>query len=82
MAAESGEHALAEQITEQYLIHKFQKGHKQYRVLPRVTDREAFIAVVRQKVEKEHQKFGVFKAQRFFRRRIEELVAETSVEQL
>jgi hypothetical protein len=66
VALEHGLGDLAEEVTEDYLIHKRKKGLQRYKVVPRIGDREALIAVIEGKIEKEHQKFGVFRAWRFF----------------
>lgn len=72
LAAERGFDGLAEQIMEDYLIHKRQKDLKRYKVVPRVGDRDALIAVIDGQVEKAHKEFGVYKAWRYFCKRIEE----------
>ena len=67
VALEHGLGDLAEEITEDYLVHKRKKGLQRYKVVPRIGDREALVAVIEGKIEKEHRKFGVFRAWRFFR---------------
>jgi uncharacterized protein with ParB-like and HNH nuclease domain len=72
LARMHGQQPLVEQVTEQYLIHKYQEGHRRYRVLPRVSDREAFMAIIDEgELQSEQKKFGVVKAQQFFQKRIE-----------
>ena len=82
VAQDAGESALVEQVTEQYLIHKYQKKHKRLRVLPRVSDRDAYLSAIGGEDDPTYKKFGVYKARRFFRKRVEEYVAELGADGL
>ena len=72
VASEQGFDELAEEITEDYLVHKRKKALQRYKVVPRIGDREALIGVVEAKIEKEHKQFSVYRAWQFFRKRIGE----------
>ena len=50
---------LAEEIVEDYLIHKRKKGLQRYKVVPRIGDREALIAVIEGTVQRHHHDYGV-----------------------
>lgn len=83
LAREHGQQPLVEQVTDQYLIHKYQEGHRRYRVLPRVSDREAFMAIMDEaELEPEQKKFGVFKAKRFFKKQIGAWIEKEPAERL
>lgn len=70
VAVEQGFDDLAEEITEDYLVHKRKKALQRYKVVPRVGDREALIAVIEGEIEKEHRQFNVYRAWKFFGKRI------------
>ena len=82
VAAEQGFDDLAEEVTEDYLIHKRRKGMQRYKVVPRIGDREALIAVIEGKSEKEHHTFGVYRAWRFFHGRIADWAVDDTAARL
>ena len=67
---------LAEEITDNFLVHKYRKGVQRYKVMPRAVDRDALIAVVEGQVGKIHETFGVCRAWRFFQGQVQELVKD------
>ena len=76
VASEQGFDDLAEEITEDYLVHKRKKALQRYKVVPRIGDREALIGVVEGKIESQHRQFSVYRAWQFFRKRITEWTVE------
>ena len=76
VASEQGIDDLAEEVTEDYLIHKRKKALQRYKVVPRIGDREALIAVIEGKIEKQHKQFSVYRAWQYFRKQIAELAVE------
>ena len=82
VATEHGLNELAEEITEDYLLHKRKKGTDRYKVVPRLGDREALVAIVENRDEKEYRKFGITRAKRHFRRRIAKWVDANSADAL
>ena len=76
VASEQGFDDLREEITEDYLVHKRKKALQRYKVVPRIGDRDALIAVIEGKIEKEHKQFTVYRAWQFFRKRIGEWADE------
>lgn len=82
VASEQGVDDLAEEITEDYLIHKRKKALQRYKVVPRIGDREALIAVVEGKIEKQHKQFSVYRAWQYFRKRIAEWAVEDAESKL
>ena len=68
---------LAEDISESFLIHRRKKGLERLRVVPRVGDREALIAILDGEPAREYRQLGVVKAYRHFRRWINEDVDAT-----
>lgn len=82
VAAQHGEQKLADQIDEQYLTHKYETALRQFRVLPRLSDREPFRAAIEGKLLSEHEDFGVIKALRFFTQQIDEWASESPADRL
>jgi len=70
VAKGKGHPGLAEEIQEDYLIHKRKPGLQRYKVVPRLEDRDSLIAIVD---EKEESRDGdmLTRAKRFFQRHIE-----------
>jgi hypothetical protein len=62
---------IAEDVTENYLLHKRQQGTDRYKVLPRVGDREALTAIVEGTDATAFQERRIFQAWRYFRRNVE-----------
>lgn len=58
---------LADEITEDYLIHRRQKGSQRYKVLPRLGDREAFFAVIDGGNVTPYLDYGIVKAWQYYR---------------
>lgn len=58
---------LADEIAEDYLIHRRQKGSQRYKVLPRLGDREAFFAVIDGGDVTKYSDYGIAKAWQFYR---------------
>lgn len=77
----ANEHALdqlSEEVSEKTLIHRWEKGLQRYKVIPRVGDREALMAVIDGKVDKRLRKEPVVQAWRYFHKRIGDwLVTQT-----
>lgn len=65
---------LAEEITEDYLIHKRKKDLERFKVLPRVGDREALKAIIDGDDLTPYAKLRLVHAWRFFRRQIQHRV--------
>ena len=61
---------LAEEITEEYLLHKRQKNLKRYRVLPRTGDREVLMGIIEGKTAKLNRRDHLLKARRYFKIKI------------
>jgi len=66
IAKEHKLYELADEITENYLVHKRRKGLHKYKVVPRVEDRDALIGVIEENVSKEHRRLGIIRAWKFF----------------
>lgn len=81
-AREYGQDQLSEQINEQYLKHKYEKGLRQFRVLPRLSDRDPFRAALEQKLEADHGTYGVIKALNYFRAEIDKWAADQPEDRL
>jgi uncharacterized protein with ParB-like and HNH nuclease domain len=62
---------LADEIMEDYLVHKRKKGFQKYKVVPRLGDREALAAVVEDEDRQKHARSGIAKAYRYFCSEIE-----------
>jgi len=58
---------LADEISEDYLIHRRQKGAQRYKVLPRLGDREAFFAVIDSGDVAQYSDYGIVKAWQYYR---------------
>ena len=68
IAAGLGMNDLAEEITENYLIHKRKQGSERYKVLPRLGDREALTAIVEAADVSAFEERQVFHAWKYFHR--------------
>jgi hypothetical protein len=62
---------LAEEISEDYLFHKRKQGTERYKILPRLGDREALIAVIDGGDLVQHQDSRIFQALKYFHRHAE-----------
>jgi hypothetical protein len=63
---------LADEVTEDYLVHKRKEESEHYKVLPRLEDREALIAIIEEGGDRDqYREFGVFRAWKYFSRHIE-----------
>lgn len=82
VAIERGFDELAEEIDEDYLVHKRKKQLQRYKVVPRLGDREVLIGLIEKSPETDHRKFGVCRAWKFFRKQISELAEEHAEEKL
>ena len=63
-----GEPDLAQEIEETFLIHKFKKGLQRYKIIPRLGDREAFIALVDRKPHDTFAALRMLDAYQYFRK--------------
>ncbi|GIW55611.1 MAG: hypothetical protein KatS3mg082_2015 [Nitrospiraceae bacterium] len=82
VAREHGLTDLAEEIVEDYLIHKRKKALQRYKVVPRIGDREVLIAVIEGKIEKQHRKAGVTRSWQFYRRLVSDWATEQAEQRL
>jgi hypothetical protein len=73
---------LAEEVTEDYLVHKRQKGTEHYKVLPRLGDRETLIAIVERQDLTPFEDRSIFQAWKYFRRYVEHWVRKDTETQL
>lgn len=76
LAEDCGLGDLAEEITEEYLIHKRQKKLNRYRLLPRTGDREILIGIIKGERKGLKRPNSLLKARRFFHRKIREFTEE------
>lgn len=74
--------SIAEDVTENYLLHKRQQGTDRYKVLPRVGDREALTAIVEGNDATAFQERRIFQAWRYFRRNVEHWARKDAEAQL
>jgi uncharacterized protein with ParB-like and HNH nuclease domain len=72
-AREQGLDDLAEEVMEDYLIHKRKPALQRYKVVPRIGDRDVLIAVVEGKLEKPQHKEAVAHAWQFYKQKISDL---------
>lgn len=63
--------ALETEIYEYYLVHKLKEDSEHYKLLPRLGDREALIAIIEGHDLCEFRDFGVYHAWQYFHRHIE-----------
>ncbi len=68
---------LGEQLTESFLIHRWNSGLDRYRVLPRTGDREALCQLIDDKLEEKYHRSAIASAYRYFERTIEEYLNES-----
>ncbi|TWT66711.1 hypothetical protein Pla123a_45970 [Posidoniimonas polymericola] len=73
VARQQGEEELAARIEENFLIHKFEKKLRRYKIVPRTGDREAFIAIVDGKELDREAGLQIVAAYDFFRKHIQQL---------
>ncbi len=73
---------LAEEVSEDYLLHKRKQGIERYKVLPRLGDREALTAIVEAQDLKPHATQQVFRAWKYFHRYVGHLAREETENQL
>ncbi|MEN7973525.1 MAG: DUF4268 domain-containing protein [Verrucomicrobiota bacterium] len=76
---------LAAEVSEDYLVHKRKEESEHYKLLPRIGDREALIAIIEGSTLDEYKEFGVFHAWKYFYRHIEHharVDSENSLKQL
>jgi hypothetical protein len=76
VARERGFDSLADEIYEDYLVHKRKKGTDRYKVLPRLHDRQPLERVIEGKSDRDLAEYGVFKAWRYFHRLVGTLDGE------
>lgn len=72
VARELGFDDLAEEVMEDYLIHKRKKDLQRFKVIPRLGDREVLTAVIDGKLDNHHQRQHVTQAWQYFRQAISE----------
>jgi len=75
----------ASEISEDFLVHKRKEESEHYKVLPRLGDREALIAIIEEGDRDKFREFGVFHAWKYFYRHIEHharVDSETNLRQL
>ncbi len=82
VAKENGEDELAARIQEAYLLHKWEKGLRRYKVVPRLGDREALIAIVEGTPTDAYGKLNLLRARRFFYKQIVEWASNSPEEKL
>ncbi len=70
-ARQQGLAELADEITEDFLVHKRKKGFQRFKVVPRTGDREVLQNVIEGEVEREFRRDGIVQAWRLFRKRID-----------
>lgn len=66
---------LADEIVEDFLVHKRRKGLQRFKLIPRTGDREVLQAVISGQVDKAFRRDGIVQAWTLFRKRIEAQVA-------
>jgi hypothetical protein len=76
VALENGNEALAEEIQEDFLLNKRKKDLQRYKVVPRLGDRDAFVAVVEGRDTEPFRHFGLVRAWQYYRREVRELLAK------
>ncbi len=74
--------SLAEEVTEDYLLHKRKQGSERFKVLPRFGDREALNAIVEGQDLTPYSDRQVFHAWKYFRRHVEHWARKDSEQQL
>ncbi len=83
VALSRNEKDLAAEISEDYLLHKRKQGTERYKVLPRLGDREALIAILEGHEDlTAHEESGVLQAWKYFKRHTEHLARMDTVMQL
>ncbi len=82
VASEHGMDDLAAKIQEDYLLHKREKGLQRYKVVPRLSDRDALIAIVEGHSATDFKRFNVYRAWMFFRKTIGEWTGDDPAEKL
>ena len=78
VATQTGDLKLAAKIHEGYLVHRHEEGLQQYKILPRIGDREVLIGIVNKATKKDHEHSPVVTAYRFFSRLLNEFVADAN----
>lgn len=82
VAALRGLTSMAEEVAEDYLLHKRQKGTERYKVLPRLGDRETLIAIVEGQDSAQFGDRRIFQAWKCFRRYVEHWTRKDTETQL
>ena len=82
LSREEGLNDLAEEIEEDYLVHKRRKGLQRYKIVPRIGDREALLAIVDGKELSGYRDLAVFKGLQYFRREIRKAAGQEPSTQL
>jgi hypothetical protein len=82
VAALRGLTSMAEEVAEDYLLHKRQKGTERYKVLPRLGDRETLIAIVEGQDSAQFGDRRIFQAWKYFRRYVEHWARKDTEAQL
>lgn len=77
-AREIGVDELAEEIQEDYLLHKRKKGSQRYKVIPRLGDREALCAIVENFDASPFQELKIVRAWQYYRQEIRRAAAENA----
>jgi hypothetical protein len=73
---------LPEEVSEEYLLHKRKEGLQRYKVLPRLGDREALIAIVERQDVSPFADSGIVDALRYFRRHADHWARQNAESQL
>lgn len=73
---------LAEEIHEDFLVHKRRSNLQHYKIVPRVGDREALVAILQGKELAEFKDFRLLKGLRFFGRELRKYVGSDPQERL
>jgi uncharacterized protein with ParB-like and HNH nuclease domain len=74
--------SLAEEIQEDYLIHKRRAGLQRFKVIPRLGDREVYIEIMEGRPNTGHSRNEIIQAWHFFRNQISELLKSQAEETL
>ncbi|MEL7499014.1 MAG: DUF4268 domain-containing protein [Planctomycetota bacterium] len=73
---------LATRIHEECLVHRHEDDLKRYKVVPRIGDREALIAIVDEQPKDEFRKLGITRCWKYFRNFITRLATSSNGEEL
>ncbi len=72
IATERGEESVEEEINEDFLVHKRERGWARLKILPRIGDREVLRGLIDGESKKEFRRERLIRAYRYFRKAIEQ----------